>query len=348
MSGKLPLVSFETSGGASVNRIPLEAFPNFWTYVYLVQKDDYRVLVDCGSGTESSHENLLSGLKQAGFQPNDLTHLFLTHAHIDHYGGLFRLQPVTSARIGVHELDWQTIAHHEARLAIIGRRLASFLADAGLTEEARDQLLGIYRFTKAIYKSTPVDFTYESVDLHVGPFEIIHLPGHCPGHVAIRLDDAVFIGDMVIEGITTHLSPEVLSSHTGIRHYLESLTRLQDWSKDAHLFFNGHDDVITDLSIPIEATKKNLARRLKQVLDMLTEPLTMAEICEAIYDEAGGYNQLLVMEKTGAYIEYLYECGLIEIANPAELEMGGPARYHRLRDVPDSEILPKERSNVLI
>jgi glyoxylase-like metal-dependent hydrolase (beta-lactamase superfamily II) len=184
--------------------------------------------------------------------------------------------------------------------------------------------------------------------MRVGSFELIHLPGHCPGHVAIRLDEAVFIGDVLVEGITTHLSPEVLSPHTGIQHYVESLTRLQDWSKDARLFFNGHDDVITDLSVPIEATKKNLTRRLKQTLSVLAEPLTTAEVCEAVYGETGGYNQLLVIEKTGAYIEYLYELGFIGIANPDELETGGPARYHRLRDVPDSEILPKERKYVFI
>jgi hypothetical protein len=153
---------------------------------------------------------------------------------------------------------------------------------------------------------------------------------------------------MLIEGITTHLSPEILSPHTGISHYLESLKRLQDWSKDARLFFNGHDEVITDLSVFVEATKKNLTRRLKQVLMALSEPLATAEICDAVYGETGGYNQLLVIEKTGAYVEYLYELGYIGIANPDELETGGPSRYCRLRDVPDSEILPKERKYVFI
>ncbi len=45
-----------------------------------------------------------------------------------------------------------------------------------------------------------------------------------------------------------------------------------------------------------------------------------------------GYNQLLVIEKTGAYVEYFYEHGMIEITNPDELEQGRPARYRRLRE----------------
>lgn len=348
MTEKATFVEFETSGGAKIHRIPLEVFPNFWAYVYLVQKDEYRVLIDCGSGMETSHANLLDGLQRAGLQPSQLTHILLTHAHIDHYGGLSQLKPITQAKIAVHELDLQTVSYHEARLALISRRFASFLADTGLAEETHDQLLSIYRFTKAIYHSVLVDFTYEAVDMQVGPFELIHLPGHCPGHVAIRLDDVVFCGDMVVEGVTPHLSPESINPYSGLDHYLESLIRFRCWAKDARLILNGHDDVITDLPEQIEATRQNLIRRMSKALDALDKPLTIAEISQAVYGETGGYNALLIIEKTGAYVEYFYEHGMIGITNPDELEQGRPARYRRLREIPDSEMLPKERADVFV
>ena len=348
MSGQAIFANYETSGGAKIHRIPLEVFPNFWAYAYLVQKDDTHILIDCGSGTEASHANLLNGLQQVGLQPSQLTHIFLTHAHIDHYGGLSQLKPITQAKIGVHELDLQTVSYHEARLALIGRRLASFLAGTGLAEETRDQLLSIYRFTKSIYHSVPVDFTYGAVDMRVGPFELIHLPGHCPGHVAIRLHDVVFCGDMVVEGVTPHLSPESINPYSGLDHYLESLIRFQHWAKDPRLILNGHDDVITDLPERIEATRQNLIRRMRKALEALNKPLTIAEISQAVYGETGGYNALLVIEKTGVYVEYFYEHGMIEITNPDELEQGGTARYRRLREVSDSEILPKERADVFV
>lgn len=330
MSVEGSFAAFETSSGAKIQRIPLEAFPRFWAYAYLVQNGNDHILIDCGSGTESSHKNLLEGFEQAGLQPSDLTHVLLTHAHIDHFGGLTKLKPLTNAKIGCHELDVQTVAHHEARLALISRRLVSFLAETGLAEEMRDQLLNIYRFTKAIYQSIPVDFTYE--EKNVVGFELLHLPGHCPGHVALRLDDVVFCGDMVVEGVTPHLSPESINPYSGLDHYLASLARLQAWTGNARLTLNGHDDVITDLPARIEATHKNIIRRMGDAITALREPLTIAEVCTAIYGEAGGYNLLLMIEKTGAYIEYLYEHGMIEITNPVELENGQPARYRGLRD----------------
>ena len=330
MSEKAAYAVFESLGGAKIHRVPLQAFPRFWAYVYLVQKDGGNFLIDCGSGTETSHEDLLSGLKRAGLEPSDVTHILITHAHIDHFGGLTKLRPLTNAKVGIHELDMQTVSHHEARLALIGRRLASFLTEAGLAEETRDSLLGIYRFTKALYQSVPVDFTYESAVLKVGSFELIHLPGHCPGQVAMRLDDIVFCGDMVVEGVTPHLAPESINPYSGLDHYLDSLHRFQGWAMDARLILNGHGEPITDLRAVIEATHGNIIRRMGKAIHALREPLTIAEVCAAVYGETGGYNQLLVIEKTGAYIEYLYEHGMIEIANPDEMERGLPARYRRL------------------
>src|ERR1051325_10600752 len=113
MSESLTFEKFESSGGVTMYRIPLEVFPNFWAYAYVVRKDEYCVLIDCGSGTDTSHQNMLAGLQQAKLQPSDLTHILLTHAHIDHFGGLSRLRPITDAKIGCHELDVQNVAHHE-------------------------------------------------------------------------------------------------------------------------------------------------------------------------------------------------------------------------------------------
>jgi glyoxylase-like metal-dependent hydrolase (beta-lactamase superfamily II) len=332
MSERGTFTVFETSAGTKIHRLPVEAFPGFWAYTYVVRTADACVLIDTGSGTDSSHATLLSGLEQAGVRPSDLTHILLTHAHIDHFGGLTKLKPLTHARIGVHELDLQTVAYHEARLALIGRRLAAFLADTGLAEETREQVLSIYRFTKAIYQSVPVDFTYDAMGMQLGKFEFLHLPGHCPGHVAIRLDDVIFCGDMVVERVTPHLSPESINPYSGLDHYLESLTRLAGWSKGARLVLNGHNEPIADLPAQIEATKQNILRRMGRAIEALDVPLTIEEVCRAVYGDMAGYNQLLVLEKTGAYMEYLYEHGMIEITNPEALEQGQPARYRRLQE----------------
>lgn len=323
---------FELTEGSKIHRIPLQVFPNFWAYAYLVQSRDQCILIDTGSGTDISHDDLLRGILQAGLHPSGLTHILLTHAHIDHYGGLTKLKPLTNAKIGCHKLDVQTVAHHEARTAQIAHRLASFLADAGLVKEEIESLLNVYLLTKALYQSVPVDFTYEILDAQIPGMEFIHLPGHCPGHVALKIADAIFCGDMVVEGVTPHLVPEFIYPNSGLGHYLDSLETFRGWAAGAHLLLNGHDEAITDLPAQIDATHQNIIRRMNMAGEALRNPLTMAEICKIVYDNPSGYNHLLTIEKTGSYIEYLYEHAMIEITNPEEVERGLPARYRRLLD----------------
>jgi glyoxylase-like metal-dependent hydrolase (beta-lactamase superfamily II) len=348
MSSITSLAFYQTSSGYRITRLPLEAFPNFWVFAYLVQVDDWTVLIDTGSGSESSNQNLESGLAKAGVEFTDLTHILLTHGHIDHYGGLPYLRERTTAVIGVHELDLSTITTHEARLTILSRKLENFLIQAGIPAERCVELLTMYRFTKALYHSISVDFTYEAQEMQIGPFEMIHVPGHCPGHVAIKLDDVIFCGDLILEHVTPHQSPEELIPFMGVHQYLDSLSMFERWSDGASLILNGHDEAITDLPAKIGHVRANLSRRTNQTLDALFEPRTLAEITEQVYGAMDGYNALLVIEKIGAYVEYLLQRGLVEIVNPEELENGPQAaiKYCRTQFAP-SQFLTGEFQNAL-
>jgi glyoxylase-like metal-dependent hydrolase (beta-lactamase superfamily II) len=362
--------SFTTSRGARVFAIPVEAFPNFWAYAYLVQTDDMLTLIDTGSGSDRSHASLQAGFEQASVALGkpvsfaDLTHILITHGHIDHFGGLARLRELTGARVGIHELDVQTVVHHEARLSMLGRKLNEFLEQSGVSLEERGDLMRMYRFTKTVYHSVPVDYTFEAVDMQVGPFEMLHVPGHCPGHVAIKLEDVIFCGDHVIENIIPHQSPEELTPFMGLRHYLESLSVFQRWAEDVRLVLSGHDAPIPNLNARIAEIRANLSHRLGQTLNGFSEPRTIAEVNTLVYGEIGGYNSLLVLEKMGAYVEYLYQRGVLEISNLSELEGDGQLpsplgrgaggegrpviRYRCPTPVPEQELLPKERAYVFV
>ena len=73
--------------------------------------------------------------------------------------------------------------------------------------------------------------------------------------------------------------------------------------------------------------------RLSQVHDFLAEPHTIAELTTHLYPDQQGYNGLLVLEKTGAFVEYLYQRNLLEIVNHDQLESGQPVPlYYRTID----------------
>ncbi|MFH2038692.1 MAG: MBL fold metallo-hydrolase [Chloroflexota bacterium] len=345
-----------SSGGSLIFRLPLEAFPKFWVNTYLIKSGEYLVLIDTGSGSDISNKGILEGFTWVSseigkeIKINDLTHILLTHGHIDHMGGLVFLKEHTQALIGVHELDLQTIAHHEERLSLISFRINQFLSEAGVAEDERSQLLQLYKFTKAFFHSVPVDFTYEQEGMRCGPFSMLHLPGHCPGQVAIRLDDYYFCGDHVLSDITPHQSPEGLIPYLGVGHYLESLEKFNTWVNGYKLILSGHDLPIQDLSARSIAIRKAIYTRLNQSLDFLGEAHSLAELTSHLFGRMAGYNAMLVLEKTGAYVEYLYQHGLLEITNVNELEATRQTilKYCRVNEKTNSVIFPKEKAYVFI
>ncbi|MGO4906978.1 MBL fold metallo-hydrolase [Pseudorhodobacter sp. W20_MBD10_FR17] len=71
-----------------------QEFANMQAQVLLVETGDAKVLIDTGMGDitlpDSTPDNgrLFAGLKAVGVAPEDITHVFLTHGHYDHLGGV--------------------------------------------------------------------------------------------------------------------------------------------------------------------------------------------------------------------------------------------------------------------
>jgi glyoxylase-like metal-dependent hydrolase (beta-lactamase superfamily II) len=330
---------FQSQSGARVYRLPLDLFPGLRGFAHLVLDDGFSALVDTGSGFGQSNDQLESGLRQVAGDYGEavdwdsLTHVLISHGHIDHYGGLPFVRGRTAAPVGVHDLDLRVLVDHGARLAVVGRRLSAYLVDAGVADGERQQLMEMYRLNKHLFDSVEVNFTYQAVGMQVGPLELTHVPGHCPGQVVFRLDDLMLTADHVLEGISPHQAPERLSPFTGLAHYLDSLHLLRAVAPQIRLALGGHEGPIHDLSTRLEAIERLHFERLAQVLARLESPQTIAELTNAIFPAASGYHRLLAMEETGAHVEYLENLGYIGPADPDSIEAGagGPIRYRILQ-----------------
>jgi glyoxylase-like metal-dependent hydrolase (beta-lactamase superfamily II) len=326
-----PIAYYESAEGAQIARIPLLAFPGLWGYAFLVVVDDpqlgpMRVLIDAGSGFGDCNTHLDEGLKAAAEEFDlpgsyeSLTHILVTHGHIDHIGGLNHVRKHSHAPLYIHELDRRVLTSFSERVTVIARRLAEFLVEAGVSEPRRSQILDMYLFVKRLFKPEPVDFTYEAIGMRLGPFEMLHVPGHSAGHVAIRIHDILFSGDLILSDITPHQAPEHLTLSTGLDHYLQSLDHLLEWAPDVTLTLGGHRQAVKDLPGRVAEIKAVHQERLQQTLDILRTPHTILEASKILFKEVHGYNVLLALEETGAHVEYLYQRGKLAIVNLDNIE----------------------------
>jgi glyoxylase-like metal-dependent hydrolase (beta-lactamase superfamily II) len=328
------ITRFTTAGGARIYRIPLQVFPSLWAYAHLVIAGDYAALVDVGSGQGASDAQLRAGFARVaeqwgeGLGWGDLDRIVITHAHIDHHGGLNMVRGLTNAPIAVHELDRRVLIHHEERLALTRFRLGIFLRRAGLDERRRARLLNMYSAGKDLFQSVAVEDVLRDGDLLDGIFRVVHVPGHCPGQVCLQIEDVLLTADHVLPGVAIFLAPESLNAATGVDHFLQSLRKVAGL-EGVRLALGGHDRPVLDLGAAIARIEETQAQRIARIYEACAEPHSIGELTDALYPGIGAYDELLAIQKVGAYIEYLDQRGMLAIANldeVAEDEAGVP-RY---------------------
>lgn len=156
---------------------------------YLVPHANGCILVETGPG--STLETLITGMHHLGYEPSDVTDVFLTHIHLDHSGaaGWWANQ---GAQIHVHENGAPHLINPEKLLAsasrLYGNMMFTLWGDVLPVDKKRISILRDQELC-------------EVGNLRILPLDV---PGHANHHVVYIIQDACFSGD--IGGI--RLSPQ--------------------------------------------------------------------------------------------------------------------------------------------
>ena len=149
---------------AGLHRIELEIVG-----AYVLETDTGRVLVD--TGLPNTTETLTSALERIG--PPDL--LILTHAHLDHVGGLPALGDI---KVAAHTAEADLLAQGETSRDLVP------------SEHCPPDLREMIKH-KPNVDPVQVDVRLEDGDKVPGfpSLTVLHTPGHSAGHISLLWDD---------------------------------------------------------------------------------------------------------------------------------------------------------------
>lgn len=149
---------------------------------YLIPHSKGAVLVESGPG--STIDALKTGLESHGLTVNDLTHVLLTHIHLDHAGAAGWLAQ-QGAQIYVHPIGAPHMLNPEKLIASATR----------IYQDKMDLLWGKFL---AVPKDKLI-VVEDGQEIVIGDLKIIaiHTPGHAEHHISWGIDDdIVFTGDI--------------------------------------------------------------------------------------------------------------------------------------------------------
>ena len=271
---------------------------------YLIRHNDGAVLIETGPG--STLPALEAAVAKEGLSPRDVTHVLLTHIHLDHAGaaGWFSRQ---GAEIYVHPNGAPHLLNPEKLIASATR----------IYGDRMDQLWGEFLPVEESQLKVPKDA--EEIVIGNLRFTALNTPGHAEHHYAYLFEDICFSGDVGgvrIPGfayLRAPMPPPEL--HFGRWH--ESLARLRSlkFSRIAPTHFGIFDDAAWQID-ELDATLSAMEKWLEKVMENSPS-----------IEELRGEFELWMQEESRVKILSEDVLRAYSLANPVAMSADGLMRY---------------------
>jgi glyoxylase-like metal-dependent hydrolase (beta-lactamase superfamily II) len=274
-----------------------------WAYL-LISEDDV-VLVDCGPKTDEAQQVLENELKKHGVSFEDISQLWLTHAHPDHVGLAGIIQDRSGCRVFAHKNEQHVYEEkHETEL------FQRFFEEHGIAEvtitEIRRQY---YAFDKYFEFPKEINYVEQGAELFCGkePFTVHEVFGHAKGQIAFEHQPsaAFFAGDVLLEHITSNAlitfdeEGNRLDCLAQMRH---SLNYVGEW---ANVVYPGHGRVVREPQKRAQEHLKAQSERYQAIQHHLKTPKKLMEMTEILFPIAKNprFAFLPISEVTG-YLDW--------------------------------------------
>jgi glyoxylase-like metal-dependent hydrolase (beta-lactamase superfamily II) len=179
--------------------------------IYLIDFAGDLVMIDSGAGRSSLQ--IVRNIEMLGLNPAYISHLILTHCHIDHIGSASFFRKKFGTKIMIHESDAKAIETGDS-----GKTAAEWYDTIFPPTSVDQKLKGSHEILK-----------FADEELHC-----LHTPGHTPGSISVYLDRD---GKRILFGQDIH-GPFHKSFGSDIEAWKKSMQALKDLHAD--ILCEGH------------------------------------------------------------------------------------------------------------
>jgi len=273
-------------------------------------------LIDAGADTPEAYKMLRHMLPQLGVKISGIERVLLTHSHPDHSGLAAKIAAESGAAVMAHPKEIRKMAQN---MDLVEERLPHVL-ETGIPT---DTLRAIQAIRDELPHTAPVDKRmHEVLDGSLLEFEdgvslqVLHLPGHSPGHVCLYNPEQKFFfaGDFMLPHITPNPLMEPDPDRPGRRlptlsQYLQGLERVE--KMDISVVFPGHGGAFNDYHGVIDNVRGHHDAQVKLMLGMLNQELNTYQLCRKIYPHLGGWDVFLGLSEIQANLDLMMANQLI-------------------------------------
>lgn len=316
--------------GVSLITLPLPFRSPTAVNAYVIEGNDGLTMVDCGVDWTEGYQALTAGLTLLGLEASGLRTLVVSHLHPDHVGMSPRLSRQWGTKTVMHQRASQLVDRYNDTEGFIKR--TSALADRhGVPPSHLAAFVDVGERPAWMPLIDQPDQTVDDGDrIEIDRdrwFEVIHTPGHEPGHICLRdsRTGILFSGDHILPRITPFVGYDELFTNV-LRDFLASLHRVE--LLEVGLTYPGHGDMVEHGSARAEQLLVHHQRRLVDMLEVIDPSGTTAwQVMEKVFrPNLGPIEQRLALRETIAHLEHLRLDGKL-----IPLEAGGALKYQRPR-----------------
>ncbi len=242
-------------------------------HIYSTMFQDEVILFDVGPDTVEAQEWLRNSIDLSR-----LSHVFITHCHVDHFGGLRFIEQETDAVIHLPGRDVMKYSRWQMR----EEKMYTMFQELGFSGKILDELHALFRSKRASLQ-LPGNFSIVEENMPELGISFVNCPGHTQADIVYYTDDWAVTGDTIFNDLfqtpvfdVDMLTGERYKNYHGYCQSLENLYSLRE-----RTICPAHKGEVRDVDAALLFYVARVLRRAKRIKEYGS--MSVAEIILDIF-----------------------------------------------------------------